>query len=60
MFLFGFGMAFVAKAQQKDHQSLHVEVQKSRTTFHNVYLFACCQLELLIILESIAELSGPC
>ena len=48
------------KGPAKDEQSLHVKVQKSRTTFHNVCLFACCQLGLSIILESVAELSGPC
>ena len=56
LFWHGFG----CKGLTKDEQSLHVKVQKSRTTFHNVCLFACCQLKLSIILESIAELSGPC
>ena len=48
MFLFGFDMASAAKAQQQIEQSLHVKVQKCRTTFHNVCLFACCQLGLSI------------
>ena len=55
-----FGHGLWCKGSTKDEQSLHVKVQKSRTTFHNVCLFACCQLKLSIILESIAELSGPC
>ena len=55
-----FWHGFFCKDSTKDEQSLHVKIQKSRTTFHNVCLFACCQLGLSIILESIAELPGPC
>ena len=50
-----FWRGFCCKGSTKDEQSLHVNVQKSRTTFHNVCLFACCQLGLSIRLESIAE-----
>ena len=60
VFFIWFWHGFCCKGSTKDEQSLHVKVQKSRTTFHNVCLFACCQLGLSIILESIAELSGPC
>ena len=60
VFLVWFWHGFCCKGSAKDALPLHAKVQKSRTTFHNVCLFACCQLGLSIILESVAELSGPC
>ena len=60
MFWVGFRHGFCCKGSAKDEQSMQTKVQKSRTTSHNVCLLACCQLELENILESVAELSGPC
>ena len=60
VFFVWFWHGFCCEGAAKDEQSLHVKVQKSRTTSHYVCFVACCQLKLSIILESVAELSGPC
>ena len=46
VFFIWFLHCFWYKGSVKDKQLLHVKVQKSRTTSHNVYLFTCCQLRL--------------
>ena len=60
MFSFGFGMASVAKAQQKMSNHCTSKSRNLELYFTMYVFFACCQLELSIILESIAEFSSPC